>query len=241
MRRRMWIIAGIAVSILALQACVPAATTTVADTPTAAPPTQTAQVTVIVVTPLGQPTAPATRVPIMTEVPTETGVPTGTPRQTATQAAAGPSKTATVSAIPQPSLTPLVLHTARIEGDTTKIDGTIYWPDTGGPATTALVFWVEAHNPSVGSSDGAGIDSIVFTITDSAGQTVYSRTVKKPRYCAFGRGDPDCTSFVFADNNNQWPGTNLPVQNGDFTLTATVNSADGSQWSGTASFSIQLP
>jgi hypothetical protein len=256
MRRRLWIFAGLVVSTLALQGCVPAATTVVADTPTIAPATQAAQVTGVAFgTPLPTTTSQATGllqatgVPLGTGVPIRTplltftqttGEPTGTPRPTSTQAPAGPSETVT-PASPQPSPTPLVLKTARIEGDTNKIDGIIFWPDTGGPATAALVCWVEAHNPSVGSSNGAGIDSIEFAITDSTGQTVYSRTVKKPSYCAFGRGNPGCTPFVFADNNNLWPGTNLPVQNGDFTLTATVNSADGSQWSGTASFSIELP
>jgi hypothetical protein len=140
-----------------------------------------------------------------------------------------------------PSPTPLRLRTARIEGDTGKIRAAIVWPDYGGPATTDLVFWVEARNPSVGKKDGAGIKSVDFVLTDSNGQTVYSHTENTSRYCGFGGGEPDCVVFHFADNSFNWPGTNLPIQNDDYTLTATVNSADGNQWSGSASLSIQLP
>jgi hypothetical protein len=152
-------------------------------------------------------------------------------------------ETVVVTAPPpdQPSPTPLRLRTARIEGDTGKIRATIVWPDYGGPATTELVFWVEARNPSVGKKDGAGIKSVDFALTDSNGQDVYSHTENTSRYCGFGGGVPDCVIFRFADNNFNWPGTNLPIQNDDYTLTATVNSADGNQWSGSGTFSIRLP
>jgi hypothetical protein len=140
-----------------------------------------------------------------------------------------------------PSPTPLRLRTARIEGDTGKIRAAIVWPDYGGPATTDLVFWVEARNPSVGKKDGAGIKSVDFVLTDSNGQTVYSHTENTSRYCGFGGGEPDCVVFHFADNGFKWPGTDLPIENDDYTLTATVNAADGNQWSGSATLSIQLP
>jgi len=152
-------------------------------------------------------------------------------------------ETVVVTALPpdQPSPTPLRLRTARIEGDTGKIRATIVWPDYGGPATTELVFWVEARNPQVGKSDGAGIKSVDFVLTDSNGQDVYSHTENASRYCGFGGGEPDCTVFRFADYNFNWPGTNLPIQNDDYTLTATVNAADGNQWNGSGTFSIKLP
>ena len=154
-----------------------------------------------------------------------------------------PSEASAPTAPPpdQPSPTPLRLRTARIEGDTGKIRATIVWPDYGGPATTELVFWVEARNPQVGKSDGAGIKSVDFVLTDSNGQTVYSHTENASRYCGFGGGEPDCTVFRFADYNFNWPGTNLPIQNDDYTLTATVNAADGNQWNGSGTFSIKLP
>jgi len=152
-------------------------------------------------------------------------------------------ETVVVTAQPpdQPSPTPLRLRTARIEGDTGKIRASIVWPDYGGPATTDLVFWVEARNPSVGKKDGAGIKSVDFVITDSNGQEVFNHTENTSRYCGFGGGEPDCVVFHFADNNFNWPGTDLPIQNDDYTLTATVNSADGNQWNGSGTFSIRLP
>ena len=227
MIRRIILLAGLASLILATQACAtPApAQPTAATLPTATSGPVT-QVTVLVVTPPNQPTLQ---------------VATPLPQDTSTPQAAEPTAAPATSSPSLPTPTPLNLLTARIEGDTNKIDGTIFWPDTGGPASTSLVFWAEARDPEVGQAYGSGILSIDFVIKDSDGQTVYSNTVNKPVYCVFGGGDPDCTEFVFADNNYQWPGTNLPVQNGDFTLTATVNAQDGSKWSGSASFSIQLP
>ena len=160
---------------------------------------------------------------------------------TPTVKAAEQTVVVTITSSPQPTPTSLRLLTARIEGDPEKILGTIFWPDYGGPATTELVFWVEARNPKVGDNDGAGITSVDFVITDNGGQTVYNYTAKGSRYCAFGGSGPDCNVFHFADSNNQWPVTLLPIQEGDFSLTATVNAADGSQWSGSAAFSIKLP
>jgi hypothetical protein len=220
--------AGLAVLLLVQLACASFSPQVVVVTATSEPEQQVVRETVIVeVTPIDQPAA------------TEAAVPTEAPAPTAQTAV----ETVVVTAPPpnQPSPTPLRLRTARIEGDTGKIRATIVWPDYGGPATTDLVFWVEARNPSVGKKDGAGIKSVDFVLTDSNGQDVYTHTENTSRYCGFGGGEPDCVVFHFADNNFNWPGTNLPIQNDDYTLTATVNSADGNQWSGSGTFSIRLP
>jgi hypothetical protein len=199
-------------------------------------------------------TEPTRGLPNITPSETETQVAQGTqavtkpvpsqtqrPVSTSTETTATETKSVTASVSPQPTPTPLDLLTARIEGDPDKIIGTIFWPDYGGAAAASLVFWVEARNPQVGNKDGAGISSVDFVITDSSGQTVYSHTAKTSPYCAFGVEKDVCDVFIFVDNGNQWPETNLPIQDGDFILTATVNADGGSQWSGTASFSIKLP
>jgi hypothetical protein len=225
MNKRISLLAGVAALLLAGLACTaPFAgqpPQVVVVTATSAPEPQVVRETVVVVvTPTDQPASnvPATAAPPVIETVVVTAPPPN-----------------------QPSPTPLRLRTARIEGDTGKIRATIVWPDYGGPASTDLVFWVEARNPSVGKSDGAGIKSVDFVLADSNGQTVYSRTENQSRYCGFGGGEPDCIVFHFADNGFKWPGTDLPIQNGDYTLTATVNSKDGNQWSGSATLSIQLP
>jgi hypothetical protein len=218
--------AGVAVLLLGQLACaIPLGQPSpqvVVVTATSEPEQQVVRETVVViVTPTGQ------------SAPSEAPAPTAPPVV----------ETVVVTAPPpdEPSPTPLRLRTARIEGDTGKIRATIVWPDYGGPATTDLVFWVEARNPSVGKKDGAGIKSVDFVLTDSNGQDVYTHTENTSRYCGFGGGEPDCVVFHFADNNFNWPGTNLPIQNDDYTLTATVNSADGNQWSGSGTLSIRLP
>jgi hypothetical protein len=218
--------AGVAVLLLGQLACTfplgQPSPQVVVITATSEPEQQVVRETVVVVvTPTGQPE------------PSEAPAPTAPPVV----------ETVVVTSPPpnEPSPTPLRLRTARIEGDTGKIRATIVWPDYGGPATTDLVFWVEARNPSVGKKDGAGIKSVDFVLTDSNGQDVYSHTENTPHYCGFGGGEPDCVVFHFADNNFRWPETNLPIQNDDYTLTATVNSADGNQWNGSGTLSIRLP
>ncbi len=219
---------GLGVLLMAQLACssqVTAESTQAIPAPTTEPETQAVQNTVEAST--------ATNPPVPSDTPLPINTPTVNPTELPVVVTASPS--------PQPTPTPLNLLTARIEGDPQKIDGTIFWPDYGGPAGSELVFWVEVHNPSVGKKDGAGIASVDFAITDSNGQTVYSYTAKESRYCAFGGKRENCNTFNFNDNNNTWPGTQLPIQNGDFTLTATVNADDGGHWSGTAAFSIKLP
>jgi hypothetical protein len=140
----------------------------------------------------------------------------------------------------RPSPTPLILVSFPVEGDQSRIQATIVYPSYDPAATTDLVFQVKARNPQVGNYDGAGIDSVDFVISKD-GQPVYNRTEKNAAYCAFAGGEPDCNVFNFAQNNNQWPGTNIPLESGTYTLDITIHSANGDSWGGEITFNIQLP
>lgn len=69
-----------------------------------------------------------------------------------------------------------------------------------------IVFQVEVFDRTVGQQDGAGIESVAFTITDETGQEVHTRTETTPGFCVFGGGEPDCIVWRFSEHGGQWPG-----------------------------------
>jgi hypothetical protein len=98
--------------------------------------------------------------------------------------------------------------------------------DTNGDSISgALVFQVEAYDPSVGNSDGSGIDYVDLVVVGPDGSPVYGKRENTAAYCAFGGGAP-CPAWVFAENDNQWPsGTEFTP--GPHRLVAEVNAEDG--------------
>ncbi|MCB0164864.1 MAG: hypothetical protein KDI79_11600 [Anaerolineae bacterium] len=89
--------------------------------------------------------------------------------------------------------------------------------DTPPEFSQRLVFLVEPYDPAIGTNDGDGIRQVNFTIInqDNDGEEVYTHTEQNPRYCAFGGGEPDCTVFVFDQNNFRWPG-GPPLENANY-------------------------
>jgi|WetSurMetagenome_2_1015567.scaffolds.fasta_scaffold34696_2 hypothetical protein len=69
-----------------------------------------------------------------------------------------------------------------------------------------IVFQAEVFDRNVGKTDGAGIESVTFTIRDENGNTVHERTERTPGYCVFGGGEPDCTVWRFSEHGDRWPG-----------------------------------
>lgn len=99
--------------------------------------------------------------------------------------------------------------------------------DTNGDSFSgALVFQVQAYDPNVGGSDGAGIAYVDLVVARPDGSPVYGKRENDAAYCAFG-GDEPCPAFVFADNNYQWPG-GAEFTPGPYRLLAQVTADDGS-------------
>ena len=69
-----------------------------------------------------------------------------------------------------------------------------------------IVFQAEVFDRNVGKTDGAGIESVTFTIRDETGATVHKRAERTPGYCVFGGGEPDCTVWYFSEHGDKWPG-----------------------------------
>jgi hypothetical protein len=68
-----------------------------------------------------------------------------------------------------------------------------------------IVFQAEVFDKGVGQTDGAGIESVTFTIRDENGDIVHEQTERNPGYCVFGGGEPDCTDWRFSQHGYRWP------------------------------------
>ena len=98
--------------------------------------------------------------------------------------------------------------------------------DTNGDSFSgALVFQVQANDPSVGGSDGAGIAYVDLVVARPDGTPVYGKRENDAAYCAFG-GDEPCPAYIFADNGYQWPG-GAEFTPGPYRLLAQVTADDG--------------
>jgi Tol biopolymer transport system component len=171
----------------------------------------------------------------ITDAPTSTPTPT----QATPVALVSPSLTPTAVA---PTETPVASIAPTNTGTVSPLVATIVHPASGEynpAATTQLVFQVQAYDPSKGSTDGAGINNVDMSIVDSKNNVVYHRTEMTAAYCSFGGGEPDCTVWVFADHNYEWPDGSA-IKNGDYTLKAKVNAKDGRTTTVQTSLKIQI-
>ncbi len=91
----------------------------------------------------------------------------------------------------------------------------------------AMNYQVEAYDPNVDNYDGAGIDYVTLQIYYN-GNKVYERKESNAKYCAFAGGEPNCNTWYFYDNNNQWP-SGQSVSNGPHLLRATVKAKNGQE------------
>ena len=60
-----------------------------------------------------------------------------------------------------------------------------------------IVFQAKVFDKNVGRYDGAGIESVTFTIRDETGEKVHERTERNAGYCVFGGGSRTAQSGVF--------------------------------------------
>jgi hypothetical protein len=101
-----------------------------------------------------------------------------------------------------------------------------------------IVFQVEVFDSNAGRKDGAGIDSVTFTITDESGAKVHERTEKTPGYCVFGGGEPDCTVWRFSEHGYTWPG-GAEVRPGIHDVQILITPRDGAPVTWFWSFRIE--
>ncbi len=212
---------AVALARLTVSAAQPPVTTTFTPVPPTAAPTQPSS-----------PTAPPTAAPTTAAPPTTTAT---TAPPTATSTAIPPTARPTLrptQAPRPPTPTPLVLATDPIPG---QLDARILYLSL---ATNGIYIEVEAREQKPNARNGQGVAKVVFEIRNQAGQRVHTQTETNPRFCAFG-GDDNCFWPIPA-TNARWPSTGLPIQNGEYTVKATVfDAANNSQDSNTVTFRIQ--
>ncbi|MBC8077898.1 MAG: hypothetical protein H7Y32_17610, partial [Chloroflexales bacterium] len=98
---------------------------------------------------------------------------------------------------------------------------------------SSVWFRILAYVPSGDGNDkdGAGIKevrvAIVGPVAGGENDIVHERTEMNAAYCVFGGGEPDCSVWDFAANDNKWPGGE-PVQYGEnYHVQINIDGADG--------------
>ncbi len=165
-------------------------------------------------------------------------------------APAPPTPTSTPAPVAiAPTPTRPLLAVVPVDGGQSDLEGQIVLPgydqtEVSDPMVfrDKLVFHVEVYNPAVGTTNGAGIRNVKFTIAqEDDGQEVYERTEQSPAYCVFSGGEPDCNVLVFAQAGYEWPESGEPIRSGPhraFILITTQNG-ETEQWNW--GFQIERP
>lgn len=164
--------------------------------------------------------ATATSAPLVTIAPQPTAAPIPTQTPTASQ--------------PEAEVYAIIVA----GGDLNGLDGSLVLPGQRGQITESPVKFRDRMNvrmrvwdPAVGVKDGAGIESVDFTITATdSGEVVFRRRETTAAYCLFGSNSVNCQSFNFARGEFTWPASEVPPQrmkNGLHRLQAVINRKSG--------------
>ena len=105
---------------------------------------------------------------------------------------------------------------------------------TTATVTDSLVFETRAYDPTLGVSNGDGIDSVRMSVIDSVtGEDVFwgppiapSAVVTETTFCLFSE---ECAPYVFADNEYAWP-NGTPIVDGAYLLRSHVSTPRNEQF-----------
>ena len=211
--------------------------------------TQTEKVIVVTATPEPEQVAQVTTAPPDTPPPLPTATLASVKAASPTSAATARPTLAT-SAPPKPTavvVAPTPTDISRVPPGSVGqgITALFVFPGSSLNAKSDLTFRLIAYKQDGPKTDGAGIQQVEFRICrndcNDDKNVVYSRTEQNAAYCAFGGGEPTCTVFHFTRGVN-WPGTNTPVQSGNYVVEARVRPTEGdAYWQGQLEFKISLP
>jgi hypothetical protein len=214
--------------------------------PTAIPPTR-----VPTLPPSAVPTVPPTVTPVPVPTNTPAPVPTNTPAPVPTNTPVPPTNTPvppTNTPVPAPTNTPVPPTSTPVPPTNTPVPPTnTPVPPTNTPVPPALVvqivapsngatisgvgqtrFQAIAYDPSVSTTDGAGITNVSFSIVQLTGGTYsFSAVEAQAAYCVFSGNGPCSTNPAFA---TMTPGT--------YQLTATASAPSKPSVSVSVTFTI---
>ncbi len=176
-------------------------------------------------------------------LPAGSAPPTPTPRPvTATPPPATPTRIPAIAILPVDggcSETPNIRNSRNVKGGCNVALPGFESYEVSNPMVfrDRIVFQVEVFDTNVGRTDGAGIDSVSFTINDS-NRTVHQRTERNAGYCVFGGGEPDCTVWRFSEHGNRWPG-GADLQKGPHSVQIVITPKSGEPVTWFWTFEIQ--
>lgn len=124
----------------------------------------------------------------------------------------------------QPTLPPLPTLTP------TPVVGWIYLDvdlslDPPDCAENSITAHAVAYYPWAGSTDGAGIQNVVFRIYDPHDELVYEKTDTSKPYCMNGSSGGNCNPYTL---NHTWPYNDEPIITGTYRLDVIATTT--SQW-----------
>jgi hypothetical protein len=95
-------------------------------------------------------------------------------------------------------------------------------------AVDALTLRVVAYDPDAGNSNGDGVYSVSWEITDSSGDFVYTNFDDELPWCAFYDDGSECYVHDFADNGYTWPWGD-EIFEGNYQVVVRVDAEDGEE------------
>jgi|GEM_PF-924378 len=177
------------------------------------------------------PTALPTATPTFTPPPTATYVPTATPTFT-------PPPTATTPPQGPPRLDPVGIILQPPPGNPGGLVGDVYTTAHNYFFNDRFYFELYVYDPHAGNNVGDGIDRVEFEISCPNGGR-YNRTEQAARYCSFSGGEPDCNVVRLRANENL-PGSNCRVENGNYNIDITAFPHDRNRDRGNWNFDFTI-
>ncbi len=170
--------------------------------------------------------------------------PTGVP--TLAAATAPPTQPPTNPPPPTPTPTRIVARGPQIENEPPRGS----FPEDGSVQATVVVdpgylFRLDIRVPAAGNSEGAGIDSVQFSISGDG--VDYFHQENAPGFCVFGGGEPHCNPWPRnAAGQYTWGVDGPVVQNGDYFVNMAVTADEQDpdffgQWNWNFPFRVMLP
>jgi hypothetical protein len=248
----------------AVELAVAATLTAVASGP-AATDTEVAQAPTVTLAATGGPSGDGGNGDTATPPETTESVVTAAPQPSPTTELAAtavpppsPTTELAATAVPPPSPTPVIVAVLPVDGGGNEFlnirnanpvkDGRNVTLPGFSPAEVSepmvfrdrMVFRVEVFDTNVGTTDGAGIDHVRFTITDDRGEQVYQRQENTPGYCVVVGGEPDCRVWVFVESGYRWP-DGAQLSSGLHSVTIDIQPKNGELVQWFWSFQVEAP
>ncbi len=193
---------------------------------------------------LSTPVIEATLPPATAALPSPTPALPPSPAPTSTTVVASPTTappTATATRAATPTRTPPNVENDAPGGSFPE-DGTVAFNIIVDPA---FLFRMDVRDLGVGDFEGAGIESVQFSI--SGDDVNYFREERTAGFCVFGGGEPTCNPWPINGHGQYTWGADGPVvQSGEYFVNMAVTAENpdddfGGSWNWNFNFRVTVP